>query len=65
MEDQKAQDRIRRRAYELWEQQGSPEGRAEELWELAKASLGEDPSDDRAGERPAEPGAEQEVQDGP
>jgi hypothetical protein len=41
MEDQKEQDRIRRRAYDLWERQGSPEGRAEEFWEQAKSILAE------------------------
>ncbi|WP_244817392.1 DUF2934 domain-containing protein [Caballeronia sp. Lep1P3] len=39
MEDQKEQDRIRRRAYELWEREGSPDGRAEEFWQRAIESL--------------------------
>ena len=39
MDDQKEQDRIRRRAYELWEREGSPDGRAEEFWQQAIASL--------------------------
>jgi hypothetical protein len=39
MEDQKEQDRIRRRAYEIWEREGSPDGRAEEFWQQAKTSL--------------------------
>ncbi|SAL03723.1 hypothetical protein AWB77_06856 [Caballeronia fortuita] len=39
MDDQKEQDRIRRRAYEMWEREGGPEGRAEEFWEKAIASL--------------------------
>jgi hypothetical protein len=30
MDDHKQQDRIRRRAYEIWEREGSPEGRAED-----------------------------------
>lgn len=42
MEDQKEQDRIRRRAYEIWEREGSPDGRAEEFWEQAKTSLEEE-----------------------
>jgi hypothetical protein len=29
------QERIRRRAYELWEQSGRPEGREKEHWDLA------------------------------
>ncbi|BBU33518.1 hypothetical protein BTHE68_72520 (plasmid) [Burkholderia sp. THE68] len=32
MDDQKEQDRIRRLAYEIWEREGSPEGRAEEFF---------------------------------
>lgn len=54
MEDQKEQDRIRRRAYELWERQGSPEGRAEEFWELAKTSLAEEEPESAADTTPAE-----------
>ena len=39
MDEQKEQDRIRRRAYEIWEREGSPGGRAEEFWEQAIASI--------------------------
>ena len=39
MDDQKEQDRIRRRAYEIWERDGSPDGRAEEFWQQAISSL--------------------------
>lgn len=39
MDEQKEQDRIRRRAYEIWEREGSPDGRAEEFWEQAIASI--------------------------
>ncbi|SAL30064.1 hypothetical protein AWB73_02498 [Caballeronia turbans] len=39
MDDQKEQDRIRRRAYEIWEREGSPDGRAEEFWQQAIASI--------------------------
>lgn len=47
MEDQKEQDLIRRRAYELWERQGSPEGRAEEFWEEARTQISnEEPGSD-------------------
>ena len=42
MDDQRLEDAIRRRAYELWERQGSPEGRADEFWESAKDALKED-----------------------
>ena len=36
---------IRRRAYELWEQAGCPEGRSDEFWHAARAEL----KDERAG----------------
>jgi hypothetical protein len=39
MDEQKEQDRIRRRAYEIWEREGSPEGRAEEFWQQAITSI--------------------------
>ncbi|PRX33365.1 Protein of unknown function (DUF2934) [Paraburkholderia sp. BL18I3N2] len=32
---------IRGRAYELWLQAGSPEGRADEFWEQARSQLAE------------------------
>ena len=31
---------IRRRAYELWEHAGMPEGRSEEFWHAARLELG-------------------------
>jgi hypothetical protein len=31
--------RIRDRAYQLWEQEGRPEGRAEEFWHRARADV--------------------------
>jgi hypothetical protein len=33
------EEAIRRRAYELWEQAGQPEGRSEEFWHAARAEL--------------------------
>lgn len=33
--DNATQDRIRHRAYQLWEQDGSPEGHADEYWDRA------------------------------
>jgi hypothetical protein len=33
------QDEVRRRAYELWEQHGSPEGREEEFWLQAEREI--------------------------
>ena len=32
-------DAVRRRAYELWEQAGMPEGRSDEFWHAAAAEL--------------------------
>ncbi|WP_074168923.1 DUF2934 domain-containing protein [Caballeronia fortuita] len=39
MHEYQAQERVRRRASEIWERQGSPEGLAEALSKQAKASL--------------------------
>ena len=33
------EDAVRRRAYELWEQAGMPEGRSDEFWRAAAAEL--------------------------
>ena len=33
------ESRIRRRAHEIWEREGRPEGRAEANWELAKEEI--------------------------
>jgi len=33
------EDEIRRHAYEIWEREGRPEGRAEEHWRQAEADL--------------------------
>ncbi|SAK83588.1 hypothetical protein AWB82_05601 [Caballeronia glebae] len=49
VDDQKEQDRIRRRAYEIWEREGSPEGRAEEFWQQALASIEAEDSPGSAG----------------
>ncbi|WP_250516819.1 DUF2934 domain-containing protein [Caballeronia sp. INDeC2] len=56
MDDQKEQDRIRRRAYEIWEREGSPEGRAEEFWEQAIASIS---AEDAQGEAPGNAAADE------
>lgn len=42
MENTSRDEEIRRKAYELWEEAGSPEGRAEEFWEQARTSVGDD-----------------------
>lgn len=33
------EQRIRERAFSLWQAEGSPEGRAEEFWERARALI--------------------------
>ncbi|PNR00442.1 hypothetical protein C1S70_03320 (plasmid) [Azospirillum argentinense] len=45
--------RIRHRAYEIWEQDGRPEGRRAEHWERACRELQEE--DERAKEQGSEP----------
>ena len=48
-------DRIKRRAYSLWEQEGRPEGRADEHWVRAEAEvIGADTSEEAG---PGTPGA--------
>lgn len=37
-----ADDKIRDRAYQLWDQAGQPEGREEEFWYLAERELSAD-----------------------
>ena len=32
-------ERVRRRAYELWEEAGQPEGRDNEFWQIAEAEI--------------------------
>ena len=32
MSDMSVEERVRERAYQLWERDGSPEGRADEYW---------------------------------
>jgi hypothetical protein len=34
-----SEEEIRKRAHELWEQAGKPEGREEEFWRLAEQEL--------------------------
>ncbi|MBK3735819.1 DUF2934 family protein [Azospirillum brasilense] len=47
--------RIRHRAYEIWEQEGRPEGRRAEHWERACRELQEE--DERAKNEGPDPGA--------
>jgi hypothetical protein len=38
-------NRIRERAYHLWESDGRPEGREQEYWERAEAMIGKEESE--------------------
>ncbi len=49
--DSARDQRIRERAYHLWEADGAPEGRAEEYWERARELIGMEESNG-AGELP-------------
>ena len=44
MDNVSREEKIRVRAYELWEKDGSPEGRADEYWEQAQAQIDEEES---------------------
>lgn len=51
MDNVSREDKIRVRAYELWQKDGSPEGRADEYWELARAQIDDEESEaDRNGD---------------
>jgi hypothetical protein len=39
MEDKSLEDRIRERAYALWESDGKPDGRADQYWEIARQEM--------------------------
>jgi hypothetical protein len=49
MDNVSREEKIRVRAYELWEKNGSPEGRADEYWEQAKAQIDEEGTADENG----------------
>jgi Protein of unknown function (DUF2934) len=42
--DVEREERIRKRAYQLWEQDGAPEGRAEEYWHRARQLIDQETS---------------------
>jgi hypothetical protein len=53
MDNVSREEKIRVRAYELWEKDGSPEGRADEYWEQAQAQIDEEEyAADRSGSDP-------------
>jgi hypothetical protein len=45
MDNVSREEKIRVRAYELWEKDGSPEGRADEYWEQARVQISEEESE--------------------
>ena len=49
------EDRIRRRAYELWVDSGKPHGGAEAFWLQAERELSGDPNPERAAANPVVP----------
>jgi hypothetical protein len=55
MPDAHVSERIKRRAYSLWEEEGRPEGRADEHWFRAEAELIGADTGEEAG--PGTPGA--------
>ena len=49
MDVEMSEEQIRTLAFYLWEQDGSPDGRADEYWEKARRQLGlEGPAQDEA-----------------
>ena len=72
--DEGWEKKVRERAYAVWEQQGRPEGHAEQFWDMAERQLlgeghrpGEEAdrarADERGGPRPRGRGAETHGQD--
>jgi hypothetical protein len=49
------EDRIRRRAHEIWEREGRPEGRHEEHWAQARREVAAEDADARRGSASAAP----------
>ena len=58
MADADVRERVRERAYSLWEQEGRPEGRAEDHWRRAEAEVGVNHGDEAP---PGTPGAREHV----
>lgn len=48
------QERIRQRAYELWREDGQPEGKENEHWERAQSEIEGDPAE-KSENKPATP----------
>ena len=59
--DKELEARIRTRAYHIWENDPSPEGRAEDHWEEARRQIeAEGPADDSAVPQPSDQSADRE-----
>jgi hypothetical protein len=46
---------IRQRAYQIWEEEGRPEGKAEEHWERARQLVEDEEAGRRSGKKPSNP----------
>ena len=51
------EDRIRDRAYQIWQQEGCPEGRDHIHWQMAAEQLAAEQGADNGGSRPSNPQA--------
>jgi hypothetical protein len=51
-EERSREERIRRRALEIWREQGRPEGRAREHWEQAEREVGGDDGNEAGHDQP-------------
>jgi hypothetical protein len=50
------ENRIRERAYQIWQQEGRPEGREHMHWQMAVAQLAAEQPQDNSGAKPSGPG---------
>jgi hypothetical protein len=51
-EERSREERIRRRALEIWREQGRPDGRAREPWEQAEREVGGDDGNEAGYDHP-------------
>ena len=64
--DEAWQQRVRERAYAIWQRQGNPDGAAEQFWLMAEEELlaeGQGPSHQLTGERPNQAQDEAKIDD--
>lgn len=57
------EDEVRRRAYELWEQYGRPEGGEEEFWLKAEREIKQEKGFDRTPPEPSKPASDSDPQE--